>query len=212
VTDEQTFRAVGLAVMLVAAPIGAYHRLRARRVGAEIRHETEPTWMRLTLKLAALPAFVLLVLWLARPGAVAWAQVILPAWLRWTGAAIMAAAVPLLGWTFHTLGHNLTDTVETRANSYLVVSGPYRFVRHPFYTTVALFSVGFVLLSGLWPVAILMAVVLTLLAVRTPLEERKLVERFGDEYVSYAARTWRYVPRPWLSGRREAGPEPTPRR
>jgi protein-S-isoprenylcysteine O-methyltransferase Ste14 len=196
VTDEQTFRAVTGAIMLVAMPVGAYHRLRASRVGAKIRHEAEPLWMRATLKLTAILAGGIVLLWFVRPGVIlGWASVGLPAWLRWTGAAIMVTSVPLTGWTFHTLGHNLTDTVETRANSFLVTSGPYRFVRHPFYTTVALFTAGFVLLSGLWPIAVLMTIALTLLAVRTPLEERKLIERFGEEYVRYAARTRRFVPR-----------------
>jgi protein-S-isoprenylcysteine O-methyltransferase Ste14 len=203
VTDEQAFRAVCMGIMLVAMPVGAYHRLRAHRLGAKIRHEAEPLWMRMTLKLAAVLAAVVVVLWLARPAPATWAQLVLPTWLRWTGAAMMASAVPLLGWTFHTLGHNLTDTVETRANSFLVTSGPYRFVRHPFYSTTALFSAGFVLLSALWPVAVLMALVLGLLAARTPLEERKLIERFGEEYVRYAARTWRYFPMPWPRAERD---------
>jgi protein-S-isoprenylcysteine O-methyltransferase Ste14 len=198
VTDEQTFRVVTGAIMLVAMPIGAYHRLRAHRVGAKIRHDAEPLWIRATLKLMATLAGGIVFLWFVRPNVVlGWAHVALPAWLRWTGAAMMLAAVPLVWWTFHTLGHNLTDTVETRANSFLVISGPYRFVRHPFYMTVALFTGGFVLLSSLWPIGVCMGIALTLLAVRTPLEERKLIERFGDEYVRYAARTWRYVPRPW---------------
>jgi hypothetical protein len=32
VNDEQTFRALRLAIMLVAMPVGAYHRLRATTV------------------------------------------------------------------------------------------------------------------------------------------------------------------------------------
>jgi protein-S-isoprenylcysteine O-methyltransferase Ste14 len=205
VTDEQTFRAVCIAIVLVAMPVGAYHRLRANRVGAKIRHEAEPRWMRVTLKLMAIVAGGVVVLWFVRPSVLlGWAHVALPAWLRWIGAGMMASSVPLVWWTFHTLGHNLTDTVETRANSFLVTGGPYRFVRHPFYTTVALFTAGFVLLSSLWPVAVTMGIAMTLLAVRTPLEERKLIERFGDEYVRYAARTWRFIPRPWTPNDRRA--------
>jgi protein-S-isoprenylcysteine O-methyltransferase Ste14 len=75
------------------------------------------------------------------------------------------------------------------------VAGPYRYVRHPFYVTVAVFLAGMSLLSALWPAAAAMFVVLTLLALRTPLEERKLVDRFGDAYVDYMRRTNRYVPR-----------------
>jgi protein-S-isoprenylcysteine O-methyltransferase Ste14 len=37
--------------------------------------------------------------------------------------------------------------------------------------------------------------VIALLAARTPKEEEKLVEKFGDEYRAYMARTGRFVPR-----------------
>jgi protein-S-isoprenylcysteine O-methyltransferase Ste14 len=193
-TDEQAYRIAAGAVMLLAAPIGVYHRLRASRKGGKFSRREEPLLIHIPLKLCALAGLIFLVMWLARPGLVAWAQAPLPAWLRWAGAGIALSAAPLLGWTFHTLGHNLTDTVATRANSYLVTAGPYRWVRHPFYVTIFLFMTGFSLLCAVWPFALLMGAVLVLLAVRTPLEERKLVERFGDAYVAYAARTGRFIP------------------
>ena len=46
---------------------------------------------------------------------------------------------------------------------------------------------GFVLAVG--------AVLFMLLAVRCRREEAKLVERFGDEYRAYMARTWRFFPK-----------------
>ena len=106
-----------------------------------------------------------------------------------------AAGVVWLFFTFRALGTNLTDTVATREHHTLVTRGPYRFVRHPFYLGVAAFVFGLALLTALWFVAAVAAVVLSLLAVRTPIEEAKLVERFGDDYRRYAARTGRFLPR-----------------
>jgi protein-S-isoprenylcysteine O-methyltransferase Ste14 len=151
--------------------------------------------IRVSLRLCGLVAMVMLLAWLVRPGLVAWAQAPLPAWLRWAGAPLALAAVPLLAWTFHTLGLNLTDTVATRDNGFLVTNGPYPWVRHPFYGMVALFTAGLLLVSALWPCAVMVCAVLWLLALRTPLEEQKLIERFGDAYRDYAARTGRYLPR-----------------
>jgi protein-S-isoprenylcysteine O-methyltransferase Ste14 len=93
------------------------------------------------------------------------------------------------------LGKNLTDTVATRKDHSLVTSGPYRFVRHPFYLSGLVSLVGgslatanwFLLLAGLLP--------LGFLVVRTKTEEQKLIERFGDEYRNYMARTGRFFPR-----------------
>ena len=98
-------------------------------------------------------------------------------------------------WTLSSLGRNLTDTVVTRAQATLVTHGPYRWVRHPFYVTAALLlgSVTVLAANGLIGGAGLL--VLALLAVRTPTEERRLIERFGQPYQEYMARTGRFIPR-----------------
>jgi protein-S-isoprenylcysteine O-methyltransferase Ste14 len=119
----------------------------------------------------------------------------LPGWLRWAGVTFGAAAAVLVTWTLHTLGHNLTDTVVTRKNASLVTFGPYRWVRHPFYVSFALAVVGNTLVTangflGLIGVAALAAVV-----VRTRIEERFLIDRFGRDYVHYIERTGRFFPR-----------------
>jgi protein-S-isoprenylcysteine O-methyltransferase Ste14 len=51
------------------------------------------------------------------------------------------------------------------------------------------------LLSASWLILLAGLLVFLLLAIRTPIEEQKLIERFGEEYHSYMARTGRFVPR-----------------
>src|SRR5205823_9502764 len=104
----------------------------------------------------------------------AWSSVAVPVWLRWLGVAVVGCAGVLVAWTFHHLGKNLTDTVVTRKDHHLVTSGPYRYVRHPFYLAFALGVVGvslaaanwFLLLVGVFPFGFLVA--------RTRIEEAKL--------------------------------------
>ncbi len=194
-TREQTFRLVAATLICVGMPVGAYFRLRARRLGAKVTRAQEPPVIRYPLRLCPGVGAGFMLAWLVRPDSVEWATVALPACVRWLGAAMALMGVPLLAWTFRTLGLNLTDTVATRANSFLVTGGPYRFVRHPFYVTVFLFLGGLSVVSALWPTMAAMVLVLVLLALRTPLEEKKLIERFGDAYADYAAKTPRYVPR-----------------
>ena len=98
-------------------------------------------------------------------------------------------------WTFHNLGKNLTDTVVTRQEHSLITSGPYRWVRHPFYLAGALGALGVCLATANWFFAVLGAVVLIFLYRRTRIEEAKLVERFGDDYRSYMQRVGRFLPR-----------------
>jgi protein-S-isoprenylcysteine O-methyltransferase Ste14 len=53
------------------------------------------------------------------------------------------------------------------------------------------------LLAANWFMALAGFAVFALLAIRSPIEERKLAERFGDEYLAYRARTRRFLPRVW---------------
>lgn len=50
-------------------------------------------------------------------------------------------------WTLRCLGKNLTDTVVTRREHTLMKDGPFHWVRHPFYDSVALFVLGVSLLQ-----------------------------------------------------------------
>ena len=134
-------------------------------------------------------------LYLVYPAALARFSLPLPLPLRWLGAGLMAAAVPLVYWVFSSLGRNVTPTVMTRREHTLVTHGPYRRVRHPLYSSAYLFLAGLVLLSGnLWLAGVVVLTCIPLL-LRTPLEEAALIERFGDEYRAYLRRTGRYLPR-----------------
>jgi protein-S-isoprenylcysteine O-methyltransferase Ste14 len=124
-----------------------------------------------------------------------WSSVPLPSWLRWLGVGLYAAAIILLEWTLRSLGTNLTDTVVTRRDHTLVTHGPYRWVRHPFYGSMALVILASALVAANWLFLVLGIVVLGLIAVRTDIEEERLLDRFGEPYREYLRRTGRFIPR-----------------
>jgi protein-S-isoprenylcysteine O-methyltransferase Ste14 len=115
--------------------------------------------------------------------------------VRWTGLGVLGLAGILLVWTFHNLGKNLTDTVVTRREHSLVTTGPYRWVRHPFYLANALGMLGASLATANWFFVAVGACGLILLFFRTRIEEKNLVARFGDEYRNYMRRVGRFLPR-----------------
>jgi protein-S-isoprenylcysteine O-methyltransferase Ste14 len=117
----------------------------------------------------------------------------------------MATACGLLVWTFRCLGKNLTDTVVTRQRHTLVMHGPYRWVRHPFYDSGALLVVAVSLIAANWFIFMAGVVVLFLLIVRTRTEEQHLVARFGDSYRAYVEGTGRFLPR--ITANRREQPE-----
>ena len=109
-----------------------------------------------------------LLAYLIRPSSMSWSSLPLPAWLRWTGVPLGFAAVCLLLWTLHTLGHNLTDTVVTRREAALVTHGPYRWIRHPFYVAMLLAVIATSLVAANWFLALTGVGVFALLAVARP--------------------------------------------
>jgi protein-S-isoprenylcysteine O-methyltransferase Ste14 len=85
----------------------------------------------------------------------------------------------------------------------LVVKGPYRHVRHPMISGVALTLAGEALIFASTAIAIELALFVAVNALYLPLvEEPALVRRFGDDYRRYMAHVHRWIPRlhAWDSG------------
>ena len=104
----------------------------------------------------------------------------------WTGVALMVLAAVALR-------RGLTATPLPNAHARLRTGGLYRFVRHPIYTGLLLFTASQALSSRSGFVVASEVALLILINVKTRYGERRLVERFPD-YVGYARRTPRFVP------------------
>ena len=192
---DQIFRAVLVVVFLMVGPVGIYHRLKSQATRERLDRWQEGLFMLATLRPVAMAFWLGVFAWMVDPDWMAWSSLSLPAWLRWTGVGVMATACGLLVWTFRCLGKNLTDTVVTRQRHTLVMHGPYRWVRHPFYDSGALLVVAVPLIAANWFIFMAGVVVLFLLIVRTRTEEQHLVARFGDSYRAYVEGTGRFLPR-----------------
>ncbi len=182
---------VGFAAVF---PVGLYHRLRSR-TDERLDRRQEGWLILLSLRPLATASMAGLVAFLIEPNWMKWSSLDLPNWARWTGVGLGVAAGGLLIWTFHSLGHNLTDTVVTRRNATLVTHGPYRWVRHPFYLAFAMAVIANALVTanaflGITGIGAFLAIV-----ARTSIEERKLIDRFGHDYEEYMRHTGRFLPR-----------------
>lgn len=202
-TDENAYRIFGALVIITIMSISIYYRHKAAQSGERISAAKEEGSLIVNLRsLFALALWGSMLAYLINPGWMAWAQVQLPAWLRWTGGALLLACVPLAYWLFSSLGKNVTHTVAIRQEHSLVREGPYRWVRHPLYSVGTLVFLGFSLLSANLFIALALVAIFIFLRMRTPLEEARLVERFGDEYREYMRVTGRYLPRFWKESAR----------
>lgn len=192
--DEWPFRILAAALLGVALAISVYYRRRAEREGGALRARSRGGLL-LLLRLLGLLALLPVLAYPVHPPWVEWARMPVPSTARWLAGAAGLAMLPLLVWIFRTIGLNISPSHETRHGHTLVTDGPYRFVRHPLYTTGTLLSVALGLLTGLWWPLTWLVPSLLLLHRRTPREEAHLVEAFGDRYRDYMRRTGRYLPR-----------------
>ncbi len=200
--DEQIFRLILILGLLTVCPIGIYHRLKSQASGERLDRRQEGLFILLTLRPIGFAGILGLLAYVIRPAWMNWSQVGLPIWLRWSGVGFGASAVLLLIWVFRSLGTNIADTVVTRAEHTLVTTGPYHWVRHPFYVATALAVTANSLVTANWFLALTGGLGVALLVVRTQTEEEKLVERFGDDYRAYMDRTGRFFPRVRRQGKR----------
>lgn len=191
---ETSHRATILVIAILTMIVAGYHRIQAHR-GGPVSRKGEGVLLFAAIRLCGLGMFVCLILILAAPKWIAFAAVDLTEPVRWIGAAMGLLNVIFLGWTLHTLGRNLTDTVATRKEHTLVTGGPYRYVRHPFYVALLIVVVGLSLLAGNWLLLMFGIATFVLLLIRAPIEERELEARFGEAYRNYRARTGAVFPK-----------------
>jgi len=119
----------------------------------------------------------------------------LPEPLRWVGLALVVLGIALALWAIATLGRHYDLELEIHRDHELVRNGPYRFVRHPVYTGLALHFAGACLATGnLVLIAGTLLVTLPALYLRAKTEERLLRERFGAQYDAYAREVGMLVP------------------
>ena len=194
-TDDQPFKVVLTLALLVVLPIGIYHRVKSEATREKLDRRQEGVFILATLRPAGAAFWLATIAWMIDPRWMAWASLSLPVWVRWMGVGLVLVAGALLVWTFRSLGTNLTDTVVTRRTHTLVVHGPYRWIRHPFYDSAALLMTAISLITANWFLVLTAMATFGLLVLRTRIEEEKLVARFGDSYRQYVARTGRFLPR-----------------
>ena len=137
--------------------------------------------------------------WAREHGAVEYGQehywtffVLHPAWLlslllegrangkrvNWPALLLFLALQPLRYWVMHTLGRYWNTKILIVPGGQRVTSGPFRFLKHPNYTVVALELAAAPLAVGAWRTAVAFSLLnaALLLGVRIPAEDRALAE------------------------------------
>jgi protein-S-isoprenylcysteine O-methyltransferase Ste14 len=110
------------------------------------------------------------------------------------GVAVLIAGLGFSIAARRYLGANWSGNVTLKQGHELIRSGPYRFVRHPIYTGILVGFIGSAIsldeIRGV--VAVGLATVAFLIKIR--LEERWMIEIFGDTYRGYRTEVKALIP------------------
>jgi len=110
----------------------------------------------------------------------------------WLGISLVGILIGLYTLLHNRIG-NFGPYPEPLERASLVVTGPYRWVRHPMYLSVILFMLGIAMYNG--GLLNQLALITLLIAIFGKIyrEERYLRERFGD-YDAYCGNCKRLIP------------------
>jgi len=113
--------------------------------------------------------------------------------LQWLAISVLGIIVGL-----YTLAHNKLGNFgvypEPIPDACLVTTGPYRWIRHPMYTSLLLFMLGIALYRHGWPNYAGMLILATAIYGKMHREEGHLHEKCAD-YSDYVKRTHRLLPK-----------------
>ncbi|MFX0208157.1 MAG: methyltransferase family protein [Candidatus Hodarchaeota archaeon] len=93
------------------------------------------------------------------------------------------------------LGRESSIVIGIEKDHNLVTKGPYHIIRHPINTGSSFLFLGYTLsFSSMICSMIILLILLVWLNKRIKLEEKLLIETFGDDYLNYMKRTKRLIP------------------
>lgn len=120
----------------------------------------------------------------------------LPTWAGLSGVGLMAGALGVFWRAHEDLGRYWSPSLQLVEDHHLITEGIYGYIRHPMYASQWLWSLAQPLLLQNWIGGWAgLAFFLPFYLLRVRHEEAMMLERFGDDYRAYMARTGGVLPR-----------------
>ena len=114
----------------------------------------------------------------------------------YAGLVTFGLALCLLRRAHNDLARSWSAVVQIKHNQLLVTEGIYRCMRHPIYSAHLLWGLAQVLLIHNWLCGFAgFALIVLIMVLRIPREEKLLLSQYGEAYRSYMQSTGALIPR-----------------
>lgn len=113
-------------------------------------------------------------------------------WLQYVGLVLCYLGLAIFGWALISFGKAWRIGIDEKNSNELITTGAFRFSRNPIFLFMDLYFIGMMLI---YPnVILIVSAIAAVIGIHLQIlrEERFLLNRFGNSYVSYRSRTRRY--------------------
>jgi protein-S-isoprenylcysteine O-methyltransferase Ste14 len=115
--------------------------------------------------------------------------------VAWTGVVVEILGVLLAAWARYCLGANWSGAVTLKEGHELIGAGPYKRIRHPIYSGIALGLLGTAIVIGEWRGLLAFAVIFIAHFIKARKEEAFLAREFGPSFEAHRAHTGMFLPK-----------------
>lgn len=193
--DVYWVRIAAVLIVLSSAAIAIRFKLTLRRNSKPQRSQVEPTWLSHLIASTAILLSAATLWAILRPNSYTNAISIPSNALPISGLILGSIGCLLMYSSLASLGKNFSGTSGTYTTHQLITSGPYRYIRHPYYTATAAIITGLALLLSSLAIFCLGSLLVYLLNIRSYAEEHELRELFGEAFKTWEATTGKFLPR-----------------
>jgi protein-S-isoprenylcysteine O-methyltransferase Ste14 len=171
---------------------------KAERV--KLHNENEVPLLLKIRTIFGIPFYLGVLVWTFVPKFMEWSSMPLPVWTRWAGVALGAAAI-LLNALSHKalsdkLGAEFDPALRLLKVPALVTDGAYAKIRHPIYLAFLLMQISLLFITANWLIGLCgIAIIVAVIVIRIPEEEKILAEQFGTEYLDYKKNAGTLLPK-----------------
>ncbi|WP_187432586.1 methyltransferase family protein [Agromyces mariniharenae] len=110
-------------------------------------------------------------------------------WITVLAALLVAAGLGVAVAGFAVLGRDLVVWVAPKPDAPLRTDGIYRLTRNPIYLGLMIAAAGWVLWRARIELVVVWLLLCVVLVIKAHVEQRRLLDAFGDDYLAYAERT-----------------------